>query len=86
MIKEELITFEQEFDSSRYLDGGILFLDDVLIRNKEEFTISRTAIADGKEVIRQEEYEFDTVVYSRAEILFLRRAVDIFGKKRMVKI
>ena len=86
MAKEEIITFKQEFDSSGCLDGGILFLDDVLIRNKEEFTISRTAIADGKEVIRQEEYEFDTVVYSRAEILFLRRVVDIFRKNRVEKI
>ena len=83
IAQEEAIAFKQEFDGIGWSDGsGTLILDDVLLLNGEEFTISRNAIVDGGELIKQQEYEFDTVVYSLPEILFLRRIVDIFGKPR----
>ena len=79
----ETIVFKQEFDGVGYSDGsGTLILDDVLLLNGEEFTISRNAIVDGEEMIKQQEYEFDTVVYSLQEILFLRHLAHILGKKR----
>ena len=82
-MKKETITFKQEFDGIGWSDGsGTLILDDVLLLNGEEFTISRNAIVDGEEMIKQQEYEFDTVVYSLRDILFLRHIADIFGKPR----
>ena len=87
-MKKEAITFKQEFDGIGYSEGlsGTLILDDILLLNGEEFTISRNAIVDGEEMIKQQEYEFDTAVYSLGEILFLRRIADIFGKPRMEAI
>ena len=83
IIQEEAIAFKQEFDGIGWSDGsGTLILDDVLSIDGEEFTISRNGIVDGEEMIKQQEYEFDTVVYSLRDILFLRRIADIFGKPR----
>ena len=79
----EAFAFKQEFDGECWSDGsGTLILDDVLLIDGEEFTISRNAIVDGEEMIKPQEYEFDTVVYSLPDILFLRRIADIFGKPR----
>ena len=80
--KEGAILFKQEFDASEYLDGGTLVLDDVLLINEEEFTISRTVVEDGKEIIRQAGCEICTVAYSLRDMLFLQHAAAIFGKKR----
>ena len=87
IIREEVIIFKHEFDGSGCSDGsGISILDDVLQVNGEDFIISRNAIVDGVEMIKQQEYEFDTVVYSLREMLFLRYITSIFGKKRMYRI
>ena len=87
ITQEEPIAFKQEFDGIGYSDGsGTLILDDVLSVGGEEFTISRNAIVDGEEMIKQQEYEFDTVVYSLRDMLFLQHVASIFGKKRVEAI